>query len=828
MTKNTEGSHEKREWLNAQALTDIVNTLSDDEVFTYPKEVLAAISAIVISVNDSYVYSDNSVQDLFERIVQILQTEPVARRYMETSKSALAKKPLMMQLLILMQNLVNKVAYDPLKKRLIWLAIAMHTSVLLMQLSIKKHTDNILMQFKQAQFSSSVRRTWIWRELPDLSEMTISVECISTLLNNLLEQKKSEFEAPNNSHTINSVKAKNEKSITKAKLSQIDKITTAYQHAYNLQAAKPKRKKPPKNNSIKPIKLSDNNPIYLADSNMPTHNWGSTHSDNNWSSTPNDIEHNATAIDLGFLDTHTENYEGLTTSFEEYIDHNESPYISYDNYPDPLIQQSIPLQTIDLSLQQNYMSQRNLALNSNTRLLSLAGYQALFAALHQDAKSLSKSETNKVCAGILLLSMLTGLPVKSLLISGYIGHPGIFGIHDKRAYIKHSLGITKRSISQTLTKQDYENHSDDIKIPLPLWLIDNLLACELPVKEDFIAYLADLRSSLDLPYLSVNRVETALHVVLSRYTPDCHMHIADIICRTSAHHAPAMYYSSHTSETLLAHYRSALSIFNSNGNFDLTYITPWHKYTVGSRFALTLETVHKIINEMKHWAEQSTTHDTHFNRISILVWFVFCLLTGVRPNNGLGKMCNIDLNMGWLVINDKPVKKVKTDRLIPLCPTVVRFLMGYRDYLMDYQAKHQLKQDIDKTIRDICLGKDEALLKLLSASVNSLKDIKRGDAYHMTKNIIDANPYWTRHFVRTQLEKRGVELPLINTVIGHEKARQEVLGRFSSSSKADIKRVAPVFEQIAEQLGLNLIEINNYSKLSHIQRRQVGVDHAHR
>ncbi|MGP5556187.1 hypothetical protein [Psychrobacter celer] len=828
MTKNTEGIHEQREWLSTQTLTDIVNTLSDDEVFIYPKEVLAAISAIVISVNDSYVYPDDSVQDLFECIVQILQTGPVARRYMETSKSALARKPLMMQLLILMQNPINRVPHDFLRKNLIWLAIAMHTSVLLMRHGIKKHTDNILMQFKQAQFSSSIRRTWIWRELPDLPQMTISVEYISTLLNNLLEQKKSEFEALTNNPISDSVKAKSEKSILKAKLGQIDKITIAYQHAYNLQAAKPKRKKPPKNNSIKPIKLSDNNPIYQADSNMPTHNWGSTHSDNNWSSTPDDIEHNTTAVDLGFLDAHTETYEGLTTSFEEYVDHNEAPYISYDNYPDPLIQQSIPLQTIDLSLQQKYMAQRNLALNSNTRLLSLAGYQVLFAALHQDARFLPEAETNKVCAGILLLSMLTGLPVKSLLISGYIGHPGIFGIHDKRAYIQHSLGITKPSVSQTLTKQNYENHSDTIKIPLPLWLIDNLLACELPVKEDFIAYLADLRSSLGLSYLSINRIETALHVVLSRYTPDCHMHIADIICRTSAPHAPAMYYSSHTSETLLAHYKSALSVFNSNGNFDLTYITPWHKYTVGSRFALTIETVHKIINEMKYWTDQSLNDEDHFNRTSILVWFVFCLLTGVRPNNGLGKMCNIDLVMGWLVINDKPVKKVKTDRLIPLCPTLVRLLIGYRDYLMDYQARHQSKHDISTTIDSIRLGNDEALLKLLSASVNTLKDIKRGDAYHITKKIIDANPYWTRHFVRTQLEKRGVQISLINTVIGHEKARQEVLGRFSSSSKADIKRVAPIFEQIAEQLGLNLIEINNYSKLSHIERRHVEVDHAHR
>ena len=53
-----------------------------------------------------------------------------------------------------------------------------------------------------------------------------------------------------------------------------------------------------------------------------------------------------------------------------------------------------------------------------------------------------------------------------------------------------------------------------------------------------------------------------------------------------------------------------------------------------------------------------------------------------------------------------------------------------------------------------------------------------------TKNFIELDPYWTRHFVRTQLERLGVNIVLINGVIGHEKNRQEALGKFSSLSKA--------------------------------------------
>lgn len=824
MTQNNDTFPNQEQWLSAKT----IDYLKSDEAFVYPEAVVDAISTIVIAVQDSYELLDDSTEYLLKTIVPLLQQRPVGNQYMQINRTDLAQKPLMMQLLILMQNIVIKQQLGQSVQQLVWLSIAMHTAALLIVQDKKTHTNNVLMQFKMAQFSASPRRKWLWQALPNIAQTEMSIERILSVFDSLLEQKNSALVMLSNSQAIHTKDLAKDKSDLKGKLSQIDKITTAYQHAHDLHAPKPKRKKPPKNNKVKPINLADNKPIYPSDSNATDHHWGSGRSNDTWGSAHDDIENSDIAIDLVFLESHTETYEGLNTSLEESIDHYEAPYVSYGGYPNPLIKNSIPLQTIDLSLQQNYMSQRNLALNSNTRLLSVAGYQALFAALHQDAKSLSQGDTNTACANVLLLSMITGLPVKSLLIPGYIGHPSIFSIHDKRAYIKHSLGITERSDSQTLTKKDYENHSDTIKIPLPLWLIDNLLACELPVKEDFTAYLADLRSSLGLPYLSVNRIETALHVVLSRYTPGCHEHIADIICRTPAPHAPAMYYSSHTSEMIIAHYKSALSVFSSVSSFDLAYITPWHKYAVGSGFALKLETANNIINEMRAWIDQSTNYEDHFNRTSIFIWFIFCLLTGVRPNNSLGKTSNIDLEMGWLVVNDKPIKKVKSDRLIPLCLTLVRYLTDYRDYLIDYQAKHQTKHEISASIDDIRLGKDEALLKLLSEGAHTLKDIKRGDAYHMTKHIVDINPYWVRHFVRTQLENLGISLSLINTVIGHEKARQEVLGRFSSSSKADIKRVASVFEKIAAQLGLSDITINHYPNSNHVGTSTAEVDHANK
>ena len=73
---------------------------------------------------------------------------------------------------------------------------------------------------------------------------------------------------------------------------------------------------------------------------------------------------------------------------------------------------------------------------------------------------------------------------------------------------------------------------------------------------------------------------------------------------------------------------------------------------------------------------------------------------------------------------------------------------------------HQIKQEQDEL----------TLLNMLSDNYDKLIQIKRS---HISKLLADYMPfedsYWTRHFLRTQLEKLGVSMTLINTVIGHEK-----------------------------------------------------------
>ncbi|MDY3305865.1 hypothetical protein [Psychrobacter sanguinis] len=788
----------QRAWLSSQDIENLVLGLNDDEP-VYPERVLTALSRIIAIIHSSYECQTDPLQESISQIIQILQTRPVNHQDMEISKSALAKKPLLMQLIIQLQDIVIKQHHTRSSKQLIWLAIALHTSLLLTHLKVATHANNILMQFKLSQFSESPNRTWIWRSLPDVPSLNMNINDILSIFRTILDQQENSLSDLENRDAIDLLRSKENKSDVKARLSQIQKITLAYQNANFLKSKTTNSKKSKAHKKIKtkikPIKLDTSNAVNYPLNKEPDPYY--------WDTSPNDIEIYIPKLDIMFFEAEIEKHDGLETSVEEKIDHYDRPYINYSELPDPLINHSIPLQAIDITLQQNYMSQRDLNLNSNTRLLSLAGYQSLFSALSHDAKACA-NESEKSAASLLLLSMLTVLPIKSLIIPGYIGHTSVFSVGISRAYIKHHLGATKRS--KKFDEEIFENEFDEVKIPLPLWLIEYLSSNELPTKKTLTTYLSKLRTSLQLPYLSINRIETALQIILSRYTPNCHGHIADIICRVPAPHAPAMYYSSHTSEELITHYKAALNKLNINKSFDLSYITAWHKYTLGSAFAFKLDYVRKFMANLQAWVKHSPNADTHFNRTSILVWFIFCILTGVRPNNGIGTISDIDLETGWLLVCDKPSKNVQNHRLVPLCSTLIRYLIDYKAYLIDYQLRHPLKHKVSECVDKIRLGEDVALLRLLSDSADRLKDIKRGDAYQMTHEILDADPYWTRHFVRTQLEKYGVNLVLINTVIGHERGRQEALGQLSSSSKSKIKRVGVFLEYIANLLELSTVK----------------------
>ena len=102
---------------------------------------------------------------------------------------------------------------------------------------------------------------------------------------------------------------------------------------------------------------------------------------------------------------------------------------------------------------------------------------------------------------------------------------------------------------------------------------------------------------------------------------------------------------------------------------------------VGSAFALTLDSVKTLLEKVQKWVDSTSDFEQLFNQLSCYVWLVFCVLTGIRPNNALGAVRDIDLEVGWIMVKDKPNKKVQNHRLIPLCDTLIKHLVIYQKIL---------------------------------------------------------------------------------------------------------------------------------------------------
>lgn len=727
---------------------------------------------------------------------------------MELSKKNLNKQPKLLQLPFLISQ-VSKVSKPKLTEHQItWLKIGIYLSLILKHHKLKTYYSRVIQRIKVAIFYKTKIKTWILENLPSFEtpmlgwKKTEEDEVVKALnplyINNLIDyltllEKNSSDTKINQIHDIllslrTAVNPKYRK--------EADKITKQE------KKKRQQKQQAKKRNKLKKPTLTFNQPITRINQAFNSHD---------------DIENQSPNLQAYYPRTGVE---------EDIIPFSES--VTVDNLGDRLldyqnintipfaIRYNAPLQIVDLSVQQMHISQRELELNSSVYLLSPKAYQLVFAKLIADCQlnmdNLSKEQLKqKTLASVLLTSMITAVPVASLIQKGFIKQSGLFNFFKKSVYLTESLNITKRK--QKFDPEIFENKKDTIELPLPLKLVGFLANRRLlPKPDDIRAYVRDIRETLSLPYFSIHRVESALHTILSRYIKGSNNHIADIICRIPPETAPAKFYSSHEIEEIISHYKNAIVWLRQDRKFDLKFLEHKKSYTTGSGQALTLPFIKQRLKGIFDELVMTSLSKTQlFNHVSCYIWLIFCLTTGIRPNNHITHVHNIDLDdaHAQILISDKPNRAVRNPRLVPICPTLVTTLNLYRVFLSRFsQLMHQTKW-INQTIKPILQQHDDSdsmLINLIHERDEKIRTVKRRQIYQMIKPFFDIDPYFTRHFVRTQLEKRGVAMPLINAVIGHEKNRQEFFGKFSSGAKADLDSVTKVFEQIAHDLGLFDIE----------------------
>ena len=781
--------------LTDSQLIEQVDFLSVEDEYNYSENWIASLKEIATSIN-------LNIQQRSPLLIEQLIAIKNGLLFQEkVSKNTLNALPLILQPLFLLANLT-----DDEHKEIIWLCISIHTYLLLSHhKKAKTHLTNIINRFKLPVFSKAKNNRWIWGILPkldDLEELSNTVDFIYVFLAGQLRVVAYEQEVRKELLT-NTEESEATVKFRSKKFRQLDAIVKCFEQAYypNKKITRQRKKK---DKYFDPFKSE-------VTEQLASFVDGSTWVENSyWNLSRYDIENEAPHLyyqypsipnfdDEVYLPNSTQ-----PRNIEEYIDTLERPLIVSLDLPDKKIRYMQPLHRIEKNVHHSYISQRELELNSNVRTLSVAGLKQVFGRLAIDSHRYDY-KYNKA-SSILLLSMMTAVPVEFLMTTGFIADSGLFTVFEDTAYLQYQLQITDRK--QEYDASIHENQESIIRLPMPSGLI-KLLSDKrnLPSKEDISDYIRAIKEEVDLPYLSIVRIETALHIILHRYIQGSNQHIADLICRIPASLAPSTYYSSHSNDFLVNRYRQAIELLNYDNQLDDSFISQSSTrtdFTTGSGFALTLEYVNIFLQNLSVWVDDSGNKEEHFNRYSALIWIQFCLLTGTRPNNGLTNVKDIDLEVGWYEVADKPNKVVKNHRLIPLCPTLLAILKQYQLFLIDYQPYTTAK--VDKMIHQIKQEQDElTLLNMLSDSYDKLTKIKRS---HISKLLADYMPfedsYWTRHFLRTQLEKLNVSMILINTVIGHEKNRQEALGQFSSVNKQQIWRVRDTLEKIAQQMNLRM------------------------
>lgn len=781
--------------LTDNQLIEQVDFLSVEDEYNYTENWIASLKEIATSINLSI---QQRSPPLIEQLIAIKNGLLFQE---EVSKKTLNALPPILQPLLLLANLS-----DDEHKEIIWLCISIHTYLLLSHhKKARTHLTNIINRFKLPVFSKAKNNRWIWRILPkldELEELSNTVDFIYLFFVEQLrivayEQEVRKELLTNTEESDATIKLRSKK------FKQLDAIVKCFEQAYypNKKITRQRKKK---DKYLDPFKS-------VATEQLASFVDGSTWVENSyWNLSRYDIENEAPHLYYqypsipNFDDELYSPNSRKPRNIEEYIDTLERPLIVSLDLPDKKVRYMQPLQRIEKNVHHSYISQRELELNSNVRTLSVAGLKQVFGRLAIDSHRYDY-KYNKASL-ILLLSMMTAVPVEFLITTGFIADSGLFTVFEDTAYLQYQLQITDRK--QEYDASIHENQESIIRLPMPSGLI-KLLSDKrnLPSKEDISDYIRAIKEEVDLPYLSIVRIETALHIILHRYIQGSNQHIADLICRIPASLAPSTYYSSHSNDFLINRYRQAIELLNYDNQLDDSFISqPSTRtdFTTGSGFALTLEYVNTFLQNLWVWVDDSVNKEEHFNRYSALVWIQFCLLTGTRPNNGLTNVKDIDLEVGWYEVADKPNKAVKNHRLIPLCPTLLAILKKYQLFLVDYQPYATAK--VDKMIHQIKQEQDElTLLNMLSDNYDKLIKIKRS---HISKLLADYMPfedsYWTRHFLRTQLEKLNVSMILINTVIGHEKNRQEALGQFSSVNKQQIWQVRDTFEEIAQQMNLRM------------------------
>ena len=453
--------------------------------------------------------------------------------------------------------------------------------------------------------------------------------------------------------------------------------------------------------------------------------------------------------------------------------------------------------------------------SNNIRQLSLIAIQNIASKLWQwfDDYSDGEGDRDKKRAIVyLLLSLYTGHSVGRLAEDINNNYKKITDIGARKAKYEFiiNLDITPLRIRTEGVESVIANRLTQFKLPLPEPLGVFLTYKGYPDSVLINEVIVDLRATLQLPLISLGRIEKSLYTILIYEVSSTQL--ATIITSRNSRKRADTWYSSHEIKVIKGVYHDAIKILTARCHKNKSSIVDYLSKVALSDDAMGSQNSpdYPIVSLFMSYLQQKvvTAHDYRekFNFYNLWLWHISLLLTSIRAVEGApGYLNQINLEAGIIWISDKKERATaNSQRLVPICSFLHDAMQNFLRYLKSFAKRYgRLDRNISTNVNKI-FDCQRPLLNFID---------KKGEFHALRPAIIikelDSHfrfkPDWTRHVGQRFLHEQGVDEAVILAIFGHEMMGQEAWRKSSALSIGHIVAAKKSYQQLAEKLELQQV-----------------------
>lgn len=556
-----------------------------------------------------------------------------------------------------------------------------------------------------------------------------------------------------------------------------------------------------------------------------------------------DTDNNSVGLNKVFLDSDDEPLRATIFRISHQNDNVSSNENLADDDPENLLDnnfkpsrytaKSAELQQWKLKNNFRHTRRNQFGFPTSLRQLSLLSIQVLFDRVWQ--LSMVTDDDSRFGYVVILISFLSGRKIQEIINELGKEKSQRTWLSSKRRMgesyctLKIVVNVTTNRRSHLL--QHRQSFDNEFTLPLPDKL-QPIIETPIFIEQTQISeVLKDLQRQIDLPALSYQHIESALHSIIKNELNEPLQ--ADLITGVDVKHSSALYYTSIKMKSIENTYENAIYLISEQCPF---YIRSQlrqdyqsksenieHQSYIGSEMTLNKLTCQKFFSELANGAESfngrlernlSIRKDRYieqFNAYGIWLWHIIMIQTGIRPVvHAPGVLNQFDFIAGLFWVSDKEERQGQEQgRLIPLSKFLIIAIQNYIVYIKEFASLHNVIYPSEQFPIDEILNSRQPLIQIFSKNPKEFSGITPSRVRYQLKSFFSHQDNWLRHQLRSMLVDRAPE-HLICALYGHEHPDQEAMHPMSSLSINELKGISGCLDEIACELNLKQVEVTVY------------------